>query len=1166
MLLRRVCLLGVLAVAAVNALGQGGGTGTILGTVVDGTGAVLPNAKVTVTSAATGLAYHTETSSSGDYNAPSLNPGPYSVEVEAPGFQKTRTTVFTLAVDQKIRMDVAMKTGTVSQEVTVTAQAVSLDTDSASLSQEIGARQVNELPLNGRNFMQLLLVGAGAVTVGGEQGTMRQGQGNAVSINGGRPEGNNYTLDGLTNTDSALVTPAVILSQDAIQEFKVQSGTYSAEYGFSASQINIVSKSGSNQLHGTLFEFNRNNAYDARGPFQTTIPTLRQNQFGYVASGPVYIPKLYDGRNKTFWMANYEGWRVTNGGVLLASEPNPPTLTGDFSAENLPAYGTAACTTNLSTGNDCLPIDPLTGKAFPGNVIPTDRITSRFAQVAIANHYWLAPNLVQGATPGTINYEQNYGAPLTTNQQTYRGDQNLGRYGQIFGRATISNYQNSTLNTNTPALGYLTQYEDQKNYEGSHTITFGKGFVNNFRFSYLHATAPQGGVGPSSSVISQLGVAGTFTTFGPLQLTWPSEGMNKFGTAGGAVNAYTGSEQPAWDYADSFSLVHGRHTLSMGVEYRRWRLIRNLADDFLGDYNTTGATVLSNNINCPTVTCGTGNETADMLLGYYSTAATYQPGPLSPTTTAGNPQTHVFMYFAPYFEDDWKATPNLTLNLGLRWDYHAAAYELHNHFFWLDVNNPLGGLCFADKTLLTNGVAPPGNGVYEYCGSNVPHQGPKNPFAPRIGFAYRIGDKTVVRGGYGLFWDSYEGREIDDSGDLYPYSIRTSLSPASNPAAPKLQNDLFADYGALGPINPASLTFIAVIESENPLNPYVQQYSLSVQRQLSRTTTLEAFYVGAKGTHLLDRRDIAQPYGIPAADLPFCQADPTDVTHDCPPSSRLPYPHFTGYYIDSDFHGYSNYNAGNLKLEHRSGSQAITAIYTWARSLDDKSAAAGVGATGTGYQGFMDNHNPQLDYGPSDFDVDQRFVASYIYDLPVGRGRRFLGGANKAEDLAVGGWEVTGITTFQTGFPYGIAATDTAGLLGSTGPRASVVPGCKINSGFQRTLTHWINTSCFTQPPIGVYGDSARNFLRQPGINNFDIGVVKSFAFTERLRFALRIESFNTFNHPQYNINVGGLATAGSGGGASINNTLGNAQFGEITGSSPVTPGRIIQLGGKLTF
>ena len=247
-----------------------------------------------------------------------------------------------LGSDQKARVNVSLKAGAVSTTVEVNATAVNLDTDTSALSQLVSQKQVEELPLNGRNFLQLLLIGAGAVTVGGEQGTMRQGQGNAISINGGRPEGNNYTLDGLINTDTALVTPAVILSQDAIQEFKVESGTYSAEYGYSASQINIVSKGGTNQLHGTLFEFNRNDAFDAK-PFPTytdvlagtptDLPELRQNQFGFVVSGPVYIPKVYDGRNKTFFMANYEGWRIINGARVNYTMPNPAILQGDFSGE-----------------------------------------------------------------------------------------------------------------------------------------------------------------------------------------------------------------------------------------------------------------------------------------------------------------------------------------------------------------------------------------------------------------------------------------------------------------------------------------------------------------------------------------------------------------------------------------------------------------------------------------------------------------------------------------------------------------------------------------------------------------------------------------------------------------------------------------------------------------
>jgi hypothetical protein len=1147
--------------------GQGGGTATILGTVTDSSGAMLPNAKVTITNTANGVAFKTTTTSAGDYSAPSLLPGNYEISVEAAGFQTARTTSLPLGVDQKVRQNIVMKPGAVTQEMEVTAQAVALDTDSAQTSQLMSTRQVNNLPLNGRNFLQLILLMPGAVTVGGEQGTMRQGEGNAISINGGRAESNNYTLDGLVNTDTALNTPAVILSQDAIQEFKVQTGTYSAEYGFSANQVNIISKSGGNSLHGSVFLFDRNNAFDAHGPFQQIIPELRQNQFGYVASGPVVIPKLYNGRNKTFWLANYEGWRIINGGTLHDAVPNPALLTGDFSLEpaaGVPAFGTAACSAALAKSLDCVPVDPLTGQPFPGNKIPTNRFSS-IASTVISAGYFPTPNMGSNLIPGGLNRLTNYAAPLDTDQQTYRGDQNLGKLGTVFARFTHANFTNDFLNgSDSVPLGYLTQYEKQWNWEVSHTINLGPSNINNFRFGYLDAQAPQGGTAPPASAISGFGLQGIFTHFAPLQATWPSEQIGPYARLGGAINAYTGSEQTMWEFGDSFTKIHGNHTIGIGVDYRTWQLIRNLNDDFFGDYNFTSQTINTNNIGCTTKYCGTGNSFADFLLGYYQTAATYQPGPESSTTVAGNPQTHQFRYFAPYVQDDWKASSRLTLNLGLRWDFRQAPYEIHNKFFWLDVNNPNGGLCFADKALLTNGVAPPGNGVYEYCGARVPHPGPKTPFAPRFGFAYRLpDDKTVLRGGYGFFWDSSEGREIDDSGDLYPYAIRSSLSPAQNAAAPKLTSGLFPPYNTLAPIDPKSLTFIAVIESENPLNPYVQQWSLSVQRELARSTTVELYYVGTKGTHLLDRRNIAQPYPIPAADVPFCQANPTDVAHLCPTSTRLPYKNFTGFYINSDWHGYSSYNAFNVKFEHRTGNLQVQSAFTWAKSMDDKSAAAGVGATGAGFQGFQNNHDPTADYGPSDFDVDHRFVASYIYDLPVGRGQHFMGNASALTNALVGGWETTGIVTFQTGFPYSISATDVNGLLDTQFQRANFVPGCKIHSGFQKTLLEWFNTACFTNPPAGTFGNTSRNFLRQPGINNWDLGLGKSFQFGERVTFRMRAEAFNAFNHPQYAIFTGAYAGAGSGGGANPNATLGSPSFGQITQASP---GRVVQLGGKLTF
>jgi Carboxypeptidase regulatory-like domain/TonB dependent receptor len=1209
---RILVLCSVVILTAELIYGQGGAYGTILGTVTDNSGAVVTKAAVDVTNVNTNVTKHTETSSSGDFTVPYLTPGTYRVTVQSQGFQKSVVGKIGLVVGQESRADVVLKPGATTETVEVQGQSVALDTDTSALSQLVSQEQVEALPLNGRNFMQLLLIGAGAVTVGGEQGTMRQGEGNAVSINGGRPEGNNYTLDGLINTDTALVTPAVILSQDAIQEFKVESGTYSAEYGYSASQINIISKSGGNQLHGSVFEFNRNDWFDA-SPFPTytdfksgiatTNPELRQNQFGFVVNGPVYIPKLYDGRNKTFFLANYEGWRIVNGARVNFTMPNPATLAGDFSGETypagvaglpggpLPAYGTPACTALLGAGYNCMPVDPLTGQPFPGNVVPASRFTSRIGLVAVANHFWATPT-IPNQPEGVVNYIKNFGFPLTTNQQTYRVDQNLGRFGSVFFRFTKSHYQNSGhYNSDDLVHGTELYFEDQKNYAGSYTLNLGPKNVNTFRMGYLSANAPQGGVAIPADQVAALGETGVFTKFGPLQQTWPNVGLTGFSSGGGSINAYSGSEQPAWEFADSFTSIHGKHTIGLGFDIRRLKLIRNLDDDFYGDWSFNPQLIQTNSAinpntgqsSCPNAPvsvnggaaaplCGTGNAIADMMLGYYSGVGGFFPGPLSPTNIAGNPQTHVFNYYAPYVQDDWKVTQKLTLNLGLRWDYRAAAYEESNHFFWLDVTNPNGGLCYADKRLSSNGVAPGGDAssgpILRYCGS-VPHPGSKKPFAPRVGFAYRLTNKTVVRGGYGIFFDSSEGREIDDSADIYPYSIRNNLSPGSDPTIPfKLSNQQFANFTTLAPFPASTLSFLAVIESENPINPYVQSWNVSAERELARNTTLEVNYIGTHAVHLLDRRNIAQPFPIPASSLAFCQHTDATGTYDnlgqapCTNTSRLPYKNFTNFYINSDWHGYSHYNAMNVKFEHRAGDLAVTGIFTWAKSMDDKSAAAGVGATGEGFQGTMDNHHPELDYGPSDFNVDHRFVASYVYQLPIGRGKKVLGGVGRAANLLVGGWELTGITTFQTGFPYSVYANDISGVLQAVPQRADRVSGCDIHASLSGPFQR-LNPACFTQPPLGVFGTTGRNILRQPGINNWDMGLGKAFSISERVKFALHVDTFNTFNHHQYAGDVGGLVLAGSGGNTAISRTVGASDFGQIVQSSS---SRILQLSGKLTF
>jgi len=1151
--------------------GQGGAVGTILGTVKDASGAVVAQAGVDVTNVATGVTKHTESTVSGDFTVPYIQPGTYRITVQATGFQKSVVDKVEVVVAQQARIDVTLKPGQVSETVEVLGGAVALDTDSSSVSQLISQKQVEQLPLNGRNFLSLLFVGAGAVQTNGEQGQMRQGEGNAISIDGGRPTSNNYTLDGLVNTDTALNTPAVILSQDAIQEFKVQSATYSAEYGFSANQINIVSKSGTNQLHGTLFEFLRNDAFDAKAPLQTATPELRQNQFGFVVGGPIYIPKVYDGRNKTFFMVNYEGWRIRNGiNQNTFNVPDPAQLAGDFSASGLTPE-TAGCVPGAA--QFCMPIDPETGVPFPGNMIPSARF-SRLANVALAAGFFPAPNCI-GCT---ANYRLITTLPNTTDQETYKLDQQLGRFGSFFFRYTTAKFSNQNINGSvTLPFGVGVFSEKSESWMISHTLNLGSKNINNFRFGHLEPIAIQGGVPAPTSDVTALGLTGVFQDLPAYARLYPGvslQGINgaSFGSQG---NDTTTSDIPTWEFADSLAMIRGKHTVTVGFDFRKWLQRRDLSSDFLGSFGYNNDTILNNSGGCTTASglCGTGNSVADFLLGYYNNASTFEPGPFSPPGVAGNLNQYHFMYFAPFVQDDWKVNNRLTLNLGLRWDYRAVPVELDNKMFWFDRANAGGGLCFADKDLETQSVpglggpiAPDGNGFYRYCGRRNPSAASKKPFAPRLGFAYRLGDKTVVRGGYGIFFDSAETREIDDSGDIYPFVVRASPNPTTDPTLPKLTDNMFPPV-TLHQVSPAQdgSQFFAVIISEYPRNPYVQEWSLSVQRELARNTTLEVNYVGNKGTHLLNRTNIGQglPPANPAACDPDVGGDPT--IGDCPAAARRPFTNITSSlgFLDSQWNGYSSYNAGDVKLEKRSSSVALVAVYTWAKSLDDKSAAAGVGGTNA-FAGHMNEHDPSIDHGLSDFDVNHRFVTSFVYQLPFGRGKKYGSNLNKAADVALGGWQVTGITTFQKGFPFSVLADDKLGLLTTFTQRANLVPGCNPNSGFHKGVNEWFNTSCFVQPLAGQFGDSGRNIIRGPGINNWDIGLGKDFKFTERVAFQFRAEAFNIFNHAQYGYDP---FTATNIGAPVSNNPntppppLGN--YGQVIAARP---GRILQLGGKLTF
>jgi hypothetical protein len=1076
-------------------------TGQITGAITDATGATVTGVRIKITNTLTGLTRETTSSDRGTYSVPQLPVGTYVITAEKDGFKLAVSSANELKVDQVLRADMTMELGALTESVEVLGRSVALDTETASIGQVITERQVTELPLNGRNFLQLLFLGNGAVETTGEQGTMRQGAGNAISINGSRPTSNNFLLDGTSNTDTSLGTPAAILSVDAIQEFKEQTATYSAEYGFSANQISIVSKTGTNRLSGAVFDFVRNDALDARSFFDVEKQKLDQKQFGFVAGGPVLVPGAYDGRNRTFFLVNYEGMRREVGVQDFLRVPLPDELAGRFSSTI---------------------IDPVTRQPFANNTIPSSRFT-RLTNLALSRNYWPAPNasLPQG------NYVRQRNLPTDTNQTTVRIDQNLGaRWGTVFGRYTQTDWTNNTPGTVTE-LGDNFFVQKTKNWQVSHSLPIGSTLINQFRIGYVGARADQHGFTAPQADIDAVGLTGVFQNLPDEQRTYPAIGFGGTGTglagAGSAVNDYTASYQPMWDVSNTTTWVHGRHTVNFGGNYRRWWLQRDLANDFLGQFTFSGFF--------------TGNAVADMLLGYYSGASVFQPAGFSVAGRSGNPREFNFMYFAPYVQDDWKVSSRLTLNGGLRWDYRSVPYETNDRMGWRDLSNPRGGLLVADQTLVERGIVGDSS-YYKSAGRRNPNDGSKNVFAPRLGFAFRPfgGAETVVRGGYGVFWDSYEGREIDGAADIYPYVSRGNyIQSADQTTGLKTTNDLFPSFADLGAATPAANTFLAVSMSPEPRNPYVQQWSLGVQREIFRSTIVELNYIGTKGTNLLMRRNIAQA-------LPYDPANPKSV------AERKPYPNFV-VYIDSDFSGTSNYNAMNAKLERHTSSLVATVVYTWAKSTDNKSAAAGIGGSAfNGWQGLLDNSRPELDRGRSDFDVDHRLVGSFVYNLPFGKGEKIAGDASGLKDALVGGWQVNGIATFQRGFPITITAADAGGLNDSFGTNRADINGDPYPDGFNKSIDAWFNTAAFAQPAPGRFGSIGRNTLRGPGINNLDLALFKNFDVAKGSRIQFRFESFNVFNHAQFNAPVVNVA---------------DNRFGRILSARP---GRINQIGLKLLF
>ena len=923
---------------------------------------------------------------------------------------------------------------------------------------------------------------------------MRQGVGSAISIMGARPTSNNFMLDGTANIDTSLGTVAAVLSIDAIQEFKEQTSTYSAEYGFSSNQINIISKSGTNAIHGSAFDFIRNEKLDARNffdPQDAAKPKLDQKQPGFVVGGPIFQA------TRRSSCVNYEGVRIERGFSSFYTVPTPDELAGHFS-------------TTI--------IDPTTGQPFPNNTVPQSRY-SRLAQLAVsqvrarAEHLGPQGNYQMSERCRRIRISSRSGS-ITISVATGRCSGGSRRP-----RSTTFRPAASATSATRPFE------QDSTNWQLSHTWVVQSNLVNNFRFGRVKATANQGASIPADPAdVTALGLTGVFTDLTDAQRAYPRINMNNYSQLGGGTNVYTTSYQPMWDLSDTMTWVKGI-TRSTPASTSGMDANRDLANEFLGAFTFSGDF--------------TGNPVADMLLGYYSGAGAFQPAPFGVPGQSGNPREYNFKYFAPYIQDDWKVSSRLTLNLGLRWDYRTTPYETNNRMGWLDVDEPARRNVHRRPEPRRRRASSATAVSTAYCGRNNPKDPvAKSDFAPRLGFAWLpFGDgKTVVRGGYGIFYDSAEGREIDGSADIYPY-VEPRQLPAIDRPAHSAPDDRFAVSRSsairAGHARRQQLHRRDHLgEPEGPVRAAVVARRAAVAHEQH---DFELNYVGSKGTNLLMRRNIAQALALHAGSAERAGAQAVSRTSASTSTA-------TGAAIPTTTRSMPSSSTGRA-------APLVTLAYTWAKSTDSKSAAAGIGASGfNGWQGFLNNHDPQRDHGSRTSTWITVWSAASSTTCRSEKARSSRQTPTGVKNAVVGGWQVNGIYTWQRGFPITVTAQDLGGVLDTFGTNRADLVGRSRPVGFNPGINQWFNTAAFAQPALGQFGTVGRNTMRGPNTNNLDLALFKNFELAEEHEHQFRLESFNFFNHPQFN---------------APDTNVTSSRFGVIGSAKP---GRINQLGLKFIF
>ena len=1087
--------------------------GSIGGEARDASGAVVAGATVTAINVGTNASRSVLTNEAGAYSFPSLPPGIYTVKVEKAGFKTLIRNQIELQVQLAARVDFDLQIGQVNESVEVRADAALLVTDNSTVGTVIENKRIVELPLNGRNYLQLVSLAPNVSTgfSGQGQASARQGgirAAQTISVAGQRTNFNHYTLDGVENTDPNFNTFVVMPSIDALEEFKVQTGVYPAEFGRQTAQINVLTKSGTNQYHGTLFEFLRNDKMDANPYSFTSIRTTKDpfkwNQYGFTLGGPVWIPKVFNGKDKLFFMANYEAYRKRGNTTGLYSLAPVAVQGGDFSGISSKIYDplTRALAADGKT---------ITATQFPGNVIPQARISSISKKLL---EFYRTPTL-----PGPVNnYVTALARPQNRDQFVLRMDYVESSKSTWAGRYSWGDENESSPGLNLNGTKLVTNLEQ---YMGSNTRVFSPSVVSETRFGYTRFYNSVGTLlAFQRNVVDELGIPG-LKGGDPVSWGIPSISIANYNGIGDSTDGPFENKNSTLQFLNNTSITVGRHAIRFGGEIRR--------DQFnqVGNQYGRGSFTFSQTPTYDPVTHAQGDAFASFLLGNVTlTEVAAQIASVQFRATS----------FAFYIDDVWKLTPKLTLSLGLRYE---------NTPPWEDISGNLTTVFFNAFDNTPNITDPSRQPVFLRQGTSTgdPYAGLKvrwpniplvqdgrlgnrlvnrdnNDFAPRLGIAWSPNPKWAFRLGAGMFYNQDQGNPRFDVG---------------RNAAGRTRNDDNPDFPAETWLNGASslagsvaniLTPQAFSNKFDRRTPYSTQWLFNVQHELANNLTFEAGYVGSVSHHLESYRGVSA--AVPG---------PGTV------ASRSPYPNF-GLLVLVENGGNGNYNSMGSKLTKRY-SNGLTALvaYTWSKSIDETS---GIRTSDSDTLFWQDGRCQRCERGLSAFDNRHRLVTSGLYDLPFGKGRKF-DPRNRFVDAVAGGWQLGSIVTWRSGFP--INPTD--GTNRANTNIANDRPDATGQSVSLSTPTtdKWFNTGAFVLQPLYQFGNAGRNTVLGPAGFYLDFSTHKDFHIREGHNLEFRAEAFNVMNHP-----VWGLP----------NTTVTSTNYGRITSTNGSM--RQMQLALKYVF